>query len=251
MYVIILVHVFQGTNCTLLLTNIETSHVKNVCRFPKSFASNIEDEVRVGNTAFTETPHVYTSKEASTCPGQVKDVLSEHTNNIQKMLDNFQSNTVHSLEISLVSAIEKLSSVQSARSNNDQQSQISKLLQDKDNLMREKDNLLKQRRNGPQDENQHSAMKPELQALTRQLEKCNQEKDGLQEWLHNSVTEYQIQKSKLDEIRNYSIFFSGFLCQFIQGSLKRIDYPKQLSWPTLLLLNVSTALKGTHNYIFI
>ena len=174
---------------------------------PKSFASNIEDEVRVGNTAFTETLHVYTSKEASTCPGQVKDVLSEHTNNIQKMLDNFQSNTVHSLEISLVSAIEKLSSVQSARSNNDQQSQISKLLQDKDNLMREKDNLLKQRRNGPQDENQHSAMKPELQALTRQLEKCNQEKDGLQEWLHNSVTEYQIQKSKLDEIRNYSIFF--------------------------------------------
>ena len=64
--------------------------------------------------------------------------------------------------------------------------------------MREKDNLLKQRRNGSQDENQHSAMKPELQALTRQLEKCNQEKDGLQERLHNSVTEYEIQKSKLE-----------------------------------------------------
>ena len=32
------------------------------------------------------------------------------------------------------------------------------------------------------------------------------------------------------------------------GSLKRIDYPKQR---TLFLLNVSTALKGTHNHIFI
>ena len=114
----------------------------------------------------TETPHVYTSKEASTCPGHVKDVLSEHTNNIQKMLDNFQSNTVLSLKNSLVSAIEKLSSVQSERSHNDQQSQISKLLQDKDNLMREKDSLPKQHKNGSQDENQHSAMKPELQALT-------------------------------------------------------------------------------------
>ena len=109
-----------------------------------------------------QTQCAWISKEGSTCPDQVKDVLYEHTNNIQKMLDNFQSNTVHSLEISLVSAIEKLSSVQSARSNNDQQSQISKLLQDKDNLMREKDNLLKQRRNGFQDENQHSATKPEL-----------------------------------------------------------------------------------------
>ena len=35
------------------------------------------------------------------------------------------------------------------------------------------------------------------------------------------------------------------------GSLKRIDYPKQLSGPPSFFLNVSTALKETHNYIFI
>ena len=33
------------------------------------------------------------------------------------------------------------------------------------------------------------------------------------------------------------------------GSLKRIDYPKQIVWPTLFLLNVFTALKGTIFYI--
>ena len=62
--------------------------------------------------------------------------------------------------------------------------------------MREKDNLLKQRRNG--DENQHAAMKAEIQSLTRKLETCNQEKESLQERLHNSVTEYEIQKSKFE-----------------------------------------------------
>ena len=64
--------------------------------------------------------------------------------------------------------------------------------------MREKYHLLKQRRNGPLDENQHSAIKSELQDLTRQLEKCKQEKGSLQERLHNSITEYEIQKSKLE-----------------------------------------------------
>ena len=116
---------------------------------PISFASNIEDEVTVGNTSLTETPRVDKSKETSACPGKLEDVLAQHTKNIQKQFDTFQSNTVHSLEISFVNAIEKLSIVQSAHSNNDQQNQINQLLQDKDNLMREKDNLLKQRRNGP------------------------------------------------------------------------------------------------------
>ena len=30
------------------------------------------------------------------------------------------------------------------------------------------------------------------------------------------------------------------------GLLKRIDYRNRFVWPTLFLLNVSTALKGTH-----
>ena len=33
------------------------------------------------------------------------------------------------------------------------------------------------------------------------------------------------------------------------GSLKRIDYPKQICLATLFLLNVFIALKGTHFYI--
>ena len=47
-----------------------------------------------------------------------------------------------------------------------------------------------------------------------------------------------------------TVYFSGFLCQSI-----RVTEEDRLSetavWPTLFLLNVSTALKGTHNYIFI
>ena len=39
-------------------------------------------------------------------------------------------------------------------------------------------------------------------------------------------------------------------CQFIQGHWK--DWLSETAvWPTLFLLNVSTALKGTHNHIFI
>ena len=64
--------------------------------------------------------------------------------------------------------------------------------------MREKDNLLKQRTNSSQEENPNSNMRQERQALKRQLEKCNQEKIGLQERLHNSVTESETQKSKLE-----------------------------------------------------
>ena len=35
------------------------------------------------------------------------------------------------------------------------------------------------------------------------------------------------------------------------GSLKRIDYPKQICLATLFLLKVFTALKGTHFYILL
>ena len=136
--------------------------------------------------------------EAPTCLKQLNDVLSQHTENLQNMLDSFKSNTVHSLEISFVGAIEKLSNIQSSQSNRDQQAQISQLLREKDILMREKDNLLQQRRNGSSDDNQLSAMKGEIQSLTRKLEKCTQEKDNIQERLHNSVTEHEIQNSKLE-----------------------------------------------------
>ena len=166
---------------------------------PVSFASEIDDEVSVGNTVLAGTTSVDNPKEVPACPVQLSDVLSKHTESLQKMFETFQSNTVHSLEVSFVSAIEKLSRMQSTQSNMDQQAQINQLLQDKDKLMREKDNLQKQRKHEPQEETSHTVtMKTEIQALTRQLEKCKQEKDNLQERLHNSVTDYEIQKSKLD-----------------------------------------------------
>ena len=52
------------------------------------------------------------------------------------------------------------------------------------------------------------------------------------------------------EIRNYRIFFLAF-----SGTSFRVTEEDSLSekavWPTLFLLNVSTALRGTHNCIFI
>ena len=51
--------------------------------------------VSVGNTVVAGTPSVDNSKEV---PIQLSDVLSKHTEGLQKMLQTFQSNTVHSLE---------------------------------------------------------------------------------------------------------------------------------------------------------
>ena len=91
------------------IIGIGNTRVKKCMTVPISFASNIKDEVTVGNTSLTETPRVDKSKETSACPGKSEDVLAQHTKNIQKQFDTFQSNTVHSLEISFVNAIEKLS----------------------------------------------------------------------------------------------------------------------------------------------
>ena len=45
-----------------------------------------------------------------------------------------------------------------------------------------------------------------------------------------------------------TVYFFWLSLQVHSGSLKRIDYPKQLSGPPSFLIN-STALKGTLNYI--
>ena len=42
-----------------------------------------------------------------------------------------------------------------------------------------------------------------------------------------------------------------YIIQFIQGHRRGLIIRNGSVWPTLFLLNVSTALKGTHNYIFI
>ena len=68
---------------------------ENCLSVPVSFASEIEDEVSVRNTVVAGTPSVDNSKEV---PIQLSDVLSKHTEGLQKMLQTFQSNTVHSLE---------------------------------------------------------------------------------------------------------------------------------------------------------
>ena len=47
-----------------------------------------------------------------------------------------------------------------------------------------------------------------------------------------------------------TVYFFWLSLPVHSGSLKRIDTETAVL-PTLFLLNVSTALKGTHNYIFI
>ena len=86
---------------------------------PASFASDIEDEILVGNSTLKDLPHVDEHNGTSTCPNQLSDVLSQHAKSMQNMLDSFKSSTVHSLELSLVGAIEKLSNMQSAQSNSE------------------------------------------------------------------------------------------------------------------------------------
>ena len=52
------------------------------------------------------------------------------------------------------------------------------------------------------------------------------------------------------EARNYSMVF-WLLLPVYSGSLKRIDYPKQICLAQFFPLNVLTALTSTHFYIFI
>ena len=47
------------------------------------------------------------------------------------------------------------------------------------------------------------------------------------------------------------LYFSGFHCQFIQGRWRELIIQNRPVCSTLFLLNVFTALKGTHLYIFI
>ena len=47
------------------------------------------------------------------------------------------------------------------------------------------------------------------------------------------------------------LFLFCFEMDFMKSLTKEKRYDLINFWPTLFLLNVSTALKGTHNYIFI
>ena len=46
-----------------------------------------------------------------------------------------------------------------------------------------------------------------------------------------------------------TVWLSGFHCQFIHGHWRGLVIRNRSVWPTLFLLNVFTALKGTHFYI--
>ena len=48
-----------------------------------------------------------------------------------------------------------------------------------------------------------------------------------------------------------TVYYYGFHCQFIQGHWRGLIIRNESVWPTLFLLNVSAALKGTHNYILL
>lgn len=164
---------------------------------PVSFANEIDDEISIKKKPLPSQFTADNSREVPASRSQLDDVLTHHTDSIQKMLDKYQTSTIHALETSFVSAIEKLSSVQSSYRSSDQQDQINQLLRDKDTLMREKDNLVK-RINATQTESLNSASKQELQTVKRQIEECCKERDELKESLHNSMTDSEIAKSKLE-----------------------------------------------------
>ena len=69
-----------------------------------------------------------------------KESLSKNNDLMWEML---QTTTVHALESAFVNAIEKLGSTKVDSKENDQQSQMQKLLQEKDRLLKEKENLIK------------------------------------------------------------------------------------------------------------
>lgn len=69
---------------------------------------------------------------------QLSDALSRNNCIVEKMLENFQSTTIHALESSFVKAIEKLGDVRHSSYDDDQQTRIRQLLLEKEKLLRRK-----------------------------------------------------------------------------------------------------------------
>ena len=97
---------------------------------------------------------------------------------------------VHALESSFVKSIERLGSARTTLYDSDQQSKINQLLLEEDKLLKEKENLIKSSK--PTD-----IPSPELNKVKQELQKVFKVKTALYFTLHNTTTDCEIAKSKV------------------------------------------------------
>ena len=104
---------------------------------------------------------------------------------MREMLQTFQTTTVHALESAFVNAIEKLGSTKVDSKENDQQSQIQQLLQEKDRLLKEKENLIKSVKSSRKG-TVNSASNLQTNTMQIELQRLTKERDDIQMNLHKT-----------------------------------------------------------------
>lgn len=189
-------------SCTRLpryqLYALHSTHRKFSCEtclnIPNSFAGDIEDEVTLREAVQHEQADLEHASSLS-FNAQLSDTLSRNNHSVEKLLENFQSTTIHALESSFVKAIEKLSDVHHSSYDDDQQARIKQLLLEKEKLLKEKEHLLKTVK--PHETSSHPNDAQELKEARRELQTVIKERNELQNSLHKTTTDLEISKSKL------------------------------------------------------
>ena len=189
-------------SCTRLpryqLYALHSTHRKFSCEtclsIPNSFAGDIEDEVTL-REAVQHEQAVLDHTSSLSFNSQLSDALSWNNHIVEKMLENFQSTTIHALESSFVKVIEKLGDAHQSSYDDDQQTKIRQLLLEKEKLLKEKEHLLKTMK--PHEASIHPNEVQELKEAKRELQTVIKERNELQNSLHKTTTDLEISKSKV------------------------------------------------------
>ena len=190
--------------CTRLpryqLYALHNTHRKYSCekclKIPESFAIDIEDEVSLRINVPEEKLSDKSPEVSEMNKHYFKESLSKNNDTMREMLQTFQTTTIHALESAFVNAIEKLGSTKVDSKENDQQSQIQQLLQEKDRLLKEKENLIKSVKSSRTD-TVNSASNLQTNTMQIELQRLTKERDHIQMNLHKTTTELEVCKSKL------------------------------------------------------
>ena len=190
--------------CTRLpryqLYGLHNTHRKYSCekclKIPESSAIDIEDEVSLRINVPEEKLSDKFPEVSEMNKHYFKESLSKNNDTIREMLQTFQTTTVHALESAFVNAIEKLGTTKIDSKENDQQSQIQQLLQEKDRLLKEKENLIKSVKSSRTD-TVNSASNLQTNTMQIELQRLTKERDDIQMNLHKTTTELEVCKSKL------------------------------------------------------
>ena len=190
-------------SCTRLpryqLYALQNTHRKYSCekclKIPDSFATEIEDEVSL-RTRMTLPSEKLVPETENSKFSYVNECISKNNSLMRDMLQTFQTNTVHALETAFVDAIEKLGRTNVTSKENDQQSQIKHLLQEKDRLLKEKENLIKSVKS-PRKDSVSSPSNQQKNTMEIDIQRLTKERDDLQMTLHTTTTELEVSRSKL------------------------------------------------------